>query len=66
MGGGWAGYVFVFAVCGGLLALVAGSTLALYLVARIRARFRTPPTVSVTAVSGTTRASRLDDRTDAT
>jgi hypothetical protein len=56
MGGGWIGYLYVFAGCGVLLGVVGGSTLLLYLVARVRARRSPEPAVSVSSVS-----SRPDD-----
>jgi hypothetical protein len=51
MAGGWVGYVYAILACGSLLAVVFGSTIALYLVARARARRRPEPRVQVTVVS---------------
>ena len=51
MGGGWAGYVFSMFGCVLLLALVAGSTLLLYGLARFKKSQRPEPRVVVQSVS---------------
>ncbi len=59
MGGGWLGYVYVFFGCGAALALVFGSTLLLYAVARVQRRRRPERRVRVTSLTETS-----DDRRD--
>lgn len=51
MAGGWIGYVYVIVGCGALIGLLGLSTLALYAVARVRAR-RGQPRVRVLSVGG--------------
>lgn len=51
MAGGWVGYLYVFFGCGVVCALLLGSTLALYAVARVQKRARPEPRVRVLSVS---------------
>ena len=49
-GGGWIGYVYVFGGCGILLVLLAGSTMFLYTMARLRRRREGTRVVRVVSV----------------